>query len=137
MVRTVRHPLAQFIGEVNRLQDVFNNFSAKAVPPAISVWSDDDAFHAETDLPGIDPATLDITVTDGTQLVIRGERKLTEPEGAACLRQERAAGTFSREVTLPSLVDSDKVEARYELGVLKLTLPKSAAAKPRKIVVKS
>jgi HSP20 family protein len=51
------------------------------------------------------------------------------------LRQERPFGKFYREVVLPALVDPDKVEAKYELGVLRLTLPKHEAAKPRKIVV--
>jgi HSP20 family protein len=140
MVRMHRGPLTQLFGEVNRIQDEFTRLFGQSTPfagAAINVWADENAFHAETDLPGIDPATLEITVTDGTQLVIRGERKSDEPEGAVWLRQERPSGSFSREVTLPSLVDADKVEARYEAGVLKLTLPKSEAAKPRKIVVKS
>ena len=57
-------------------------------------------------------------------------------DGAAWLRQERPFGQFARVVTLPSLVDADKVEATYELGVLRLTLPKSEVAKPRKISVR-
>lgn len=140
MILARRDPFAHFFGEVNRIQDeftrLFGNGPVHAGPP-MNLWADDEAFHVETDLPGIDPDTLDINVTDGTQLTIRGERKPMEPESATWLRQERPSGTFTRSLTLPSLVDVDKVDARYEHGVLKLTLPKSEAAKPRKITVKS
>src|SRR4029079_5092018 len=101
----------------------------------LSVWEDENAVHAEADLPGVDPAKLEITVTEGNQLTVQGERTLPEIPGAAWVRQERPFGKFVRAVTLPSLVDADKVEARYEHGALKLTLPKHEAAKPRKIVV--
>lgn len=140
MVRMRRDPFMHLFGEVNRIQEELNRFfgsGTAALAPAFNVWSDDQAFHAETDLPGIDPATLEITVTDGNQLTIKGERKAVEPEGAVCLRQERPTGTFSRVIALPSLIDADKVSAAYEQGVLRLTLPKSEAAKPRKIAVKA
>ncbi len=139
MVRAQRDPFAQFFGEANRIQDHFARLLNDSIRtgPAINLWSDEHAFYAETDLPGIDPACLEITVSDGTELKITGERQIEDPQGASWLRQERPRGSFSRSVTLPSLVDADQVEARYENGVLKLTLPKSEAAKPRKIVVKS
>ena len=140
MVRTQRDPFTQFFGEVNRIQDEFTRLFGNGQAGAeanISLWSDEQGFHAETDLPGIDPASLEITVTDGKQLMIRGERKLAEPEGAVWLRRERRSGSFTRSIALPSLIDADAVEARYEHGVLKLTLPKSEAARPRKITVKS
>lgn len=140
MVHMHRGPFTHLLCEANRIQDEFTRLFGNRhsqTGTTVSVWADDNAFHAETDLPGIDPATLEITVTDGTQLVIRGERTTVEPEGAVWLRQERPAGAFIREVTLPSLVDADNVDARYEAGVLKLTLPKSAPVKPRKITVKS
>jgi HSP20 family protein len=140
MVRMRRDPIAQLFGEVNRIQDQFTRLlgnNQAGAGPAINVWSDEHAYYAESDLPGVDPVSLEITVTDGNQLLIRGERKPVEPDGAVWLRQERPSGGFSRSLTLPTLVDADKVEAKIELGVLKLTLPKSEAAKPRKIAVKA
>jgi HSP20 family protein len=83
----------------------------------------------------VDPAKLEVTVTEGNRLTIQGERRAPEIEGASWLRQERPFGKFTREIVLPALVDPDKVEAKYELGVLRLTLPKHEAARPRKIVV--
>lgn len=105
--------------------------------PAINIWEDEQNVFAEADLPGIDPAKLEVTVNEGDQLTIQGERQVAAPKGAVWHRQERGFGQFMRQVTLPSLVDADKVQASYELGVLRLTLPKSEAAKPKKITVKA
>lgn len=132
--------------EVGRAQDEFARLVGRfGVPgvgvPApggglpINVWEDENVLHAEADLPGVDPAKLEITVTEGNQLTITGERTPPDVKGAAWVRQERPSGRFTRMVELPVMVDPDRVEARYENGVLRLTLPKSEAAKPRKITV--
>jgi HSP20 family protein len=105
--------------------------------PAVNVWEDDGAFYAEADLPGVSPDKLEITVKEGTRLSISGERVQTDPPNAVWHRQERFAGPFVREITLPAPVDADKVEAKFEHGVLKLTLPKSEGARPRRIAVKA
>lgn len=105
--------------------------------PALNVWEDEANFFVESDLPDVAPDKLDVTVKEGNRLTIAGERKLCEPANAVWHRQERFAGAFTRELTLPAPVDADKVEARFENGVLRLTLPKSEAARPRKIAVKA
>jgi HSP20 family protein len=121
------------------MQDEFTKWFGRAggpvALPQFSVWEDEHAVFAEADLPGVDPAKLEVTVTEGNQLTVQGERQAPELSGAAWIRQERPFGKFSRAVTLPVLVDADKVEARYENGVLRLRLPKHEAAKPRKITV--
>ena len=104
--------------------------------PLVNVWEDADHVYAEMDLPGIDPAKLDVSVVEGNQLTIQGERVPEEIAGAVWHRQERFCGNFSREVSLPTLVNADNVEATYEAGVLKLTMPKAEVAKPRKIAIK-
>ena len=132
-----REPFGELWGEVNRISEEMNRlFGARtaAALPA-NVWADEHNLYAEFDLPDIDPAKLEVTVTEGTRLSISGERPAPDEAGAVWVRQERPHGTFSRELTLPVLVDADKVQAAYENGVLKLTLPKSEAAKPRKITV--
>jgi HSP20 family protein len=132
--------------EVNSMQEEFarlfgrvSPFVAGAAPtassPPLNVWEDEHALYVEADLPGLDPAGLDVTVTEGNQLTIQGARPAPEITGATWVRQERPAGQFVREVVLPVLVDADKVEAKYENGVLRLTLPKHEAVKPRKIQV--
>jgi HSP20 family protein len=131
-------PFREFWNEVGRvsgeLNRSFGNRTAVNGPP-VNLWSDEDHVYAEFELPGLDPAKIDVTVTEGNTLQINGSRELPQAEGAVWVRQERPAGTFTRELELPVIVDADHVQAKYENGVLKLTLPKSAAAKPRKIPV--
>lgn len=140
MSRTLQHPLGVLWNEFNQVQDEFAKWlgraSTVAAAPQMNVWEDEHAVYAEADLPGVDPAKLEITVNEGNQLTVIGERTPPEFPGAVWLRQERPFGKFTRVVGLPALVDADKVEAKYVDGVLKLLLPKHEAAKPRKIVVK-
>jgi len=140
MILNRRHPLGALWHEFNQVQDEFAKWFGRAVggptDPPLNTWEDDNALHTEVDLPGIDPTKLEVTVNEGNQLTIQGERVAPTIPGATWVRQERPFGKFVRVVTLPTLVDAEKVEAKYENGVLRLTLPKHEAAKPRKIVVK-
>jgi HSP20 family protein len=141
----VRNPFNALFSEVTSVQEemarLFNRvspFTAPAVSgPPLNVWEDDQTLYVEADLPGLDPAKLDVTVTEGNQLSIQGERPVPDVKGAVWVRQERPAGRFTRAVSLPALVDADKVEATYTDGVLRLTLPKHEAAKPRKVQVRT
>ncbi|MBX9580998.1 MAG: Hsp20/alpha crystallin family protein [Gemmataceae bacterium] len=144
----VRNPFGGLFHEVNAVQEQFARLVNRVAPyaaataagvsgPLLNVWEDENALYVEADLPGIDPAKLDITVAEGNHLTVGGERAVPEVAGAVWVRQERPAGKFARSVGLPALVDADKVEAKYENGVLRLTLPKHEAAKPRKIQVKA
>jgi len=137
----VRNPFNALFPDVASVQDEVTRLFTRGVAhvPAVAVplnaWEDEHALYVEADLPGIDAAALDINVTEGRTLSIRGER--TAPADRTWLRSERPVGAFSRTVTLPTLVDADKVEARYADGVLKLTLPKHDAVKPRKVQVQA
>jgi len=104
--------------------------------PAVNVWEDAEAVQVEAELPGLDLKDLEIYVTGGNQLSIKGERKQNVAGQGVWHRQERGHGAFVRVLTLPYEVNRDKVEARLENGVLKVRLPKNEAAKPRKITVK-
>ena len=140
MMMRNRYPLGALWQELNQAQDEFTKWFGRAArgpaAPAFNVWEDDQAVHAEADLPGVDPARLEVMVTEGNQLTVQGERPAPLIKGAVWLRQERPFGKFVREITLPSLVDASRVEAKYTNGVLHLTMPKHEAAKPRKITVK-
>lgn len=138
-VHDLFHEMGRFHDEFNRLfrrAGVTNDRPAGA-GPALNVWADDYAVFAEVELPGVDPAKLDMSITEGNHLSIQGERPTVDIPNAVWHRQERGHGTFTRELTLPTLVNADKIAARYENGILKLTLPKAEAAKPRKIAIKS
>jgi len=134
--------LQQFQGEMNRLFDRWNGNGnplggAFAVFPTVNVWEENGEVFVEAELPGLDLKDLEIYVTGGNQLTLKGERKPTAPEDGAWHRRERAFGSFVRTLTLPFPVDADKVEAKLENGVLVVKLAKHESAKPRKIPVKA
>jgi HSP20 family protein len=104
--------------------------------PALNVWEDGDQVFVEAELPGLDLKDLEIYVTGGNQLTLKGERKPNVPEKGVWHRQERGFGKFARSLTLPFNVNADKVDARLENGVLLVKLPKHESARPRKIAVK-
>jgi HSP20 family protein len=136
-----RDAFAELANEFSRVQDefqrLFNGRSTGQNGPAMNIWSDEHNVFAQFDLPGVDVAKIDISITEGNELTVQGERPEPQITNAVWIRQERGGGTFRRSFTLPVLVDPDKVEAKYENGVLRLTLPKHEAAKPRKISVSS
>jgi HSP20 family protein len=140
-----RNPFGVILSEMSSVGDEFaalcNRLStqeaAQAAPFPLNVWHDENAIYVEGDLPGVKADTLEVTVTGGDRLSIRAERPAPEKtDGVTWLRAERSAGAFARVIGLPVLVDADKVEAGYTNGVLKVTLPKIAAVKPRTVPVK-
>jgi len=97
---------------------------------------DADRYVLNADLPGIDPASVDIDV-DGQLLSIRAERAARPTEGVTWIARERSTGTFLRRFTLGQNVDSSNISASYENGVLSVVIPVAEKAKPRKIAVQS
>jgi|SwirhirootsSR3_FD_contig_61_3804677_length_635_multi_3_in_0_out_0_1 HSP20 family protein len=102
--------------------------------PAVNVWEENDNLHAEAEVPGMTVEDFSISVV-GRELTISGERKDRGDESTTYHRRERGTGPFTRVIRLPFDVDSSRVEANLRDGVLQITLPKSEAAKPRKIQV--
>ena len=103
--------------------------------PLINVTEDANNFYIRAELPGIKAEELDISVT-GDSFSISGERKIPEEQADSKYhRRERESGSFSRILNLPSQIDTSKVEAGTSDGILKVTLPKSEAAKPKQISV--
>ena len=149
MLTTRWQPLASEFGALGRLQEevnrLFDSFglgegtwpALAAAYPAVNVWEDGDNVYAEAELPGMGLEDLEIYVTGGNQLTLKGERRPNTPERGVWHRQERQFGGFSRSLTLPYPVDADKVDARLEHGVLQLRLSKHESARPRKIPVRS
>ena len=103
--------------------------------PAVDIYEDEHALRLKFEVPGIDQKELDIRLENNT-LTVRGERKLEKEEKQENFhRIERSYGSFVRSFTLPNTVEVDKVKADYENGVLNITLPKKAEAKPKQIKV--
>jgi len=104
--------------------------------PAIEVFEKEDKFVVKAELPGMKEEDIDISVI-GDTLTIKGERKAeSEVKGEDYYCCERSYGSFFRSVPLPSTVDTSKVAADYDNGVLEVTLPKKAEVKPKKVAVK-
>lgn len=102
---------------------------------ALDVAETEDEFEVKAVIPGINPDDLEVTFTHNT-LTIRGESKEEhEKKGARYHLRERRYGSFSRSITLPSDIQSEKIEANYEAGILTLRLPKSEAVKPKRIPI--
>ena len=108
--------------------------TAAGVFPPMNVTQDDDNFYIRAEVPGIKASDLSVSALRN-RVSIAGKREIAKEGKASYHRQERAEGEFSRTVTLPGEVATDKVEAHYADGVLTLTLPKAEAAKPRQIAV--
>ena len=102
----------------------------------IDVSETEDGFVVNAEIPGVDPAKLEISV-QGDVLTLAGEKASAETreEGRATYT-ERVFGSFRREIALSSEVDSEQAEAEHSHGVVTIRLPKAAAARPRRIEVK-
>jgi HSP20 family protein len=135
--------LVPSVAPVNRLGTLFDRFfnddwfpplaapAWKAMP--LSLWEDEHNVSVEIDASGLTEKDVELSVHDG-ELIVRGERKCERKEGGY---DTRCYGRFEQRVSLPTPVDTDKVEARLANGVLSVTFPKSEQAKPRKIALES
>lgn len=104
--------------------------------PRINLSEDRENFYLAALLPGVDGKSLDINLT-GNTLTLSGERRPENLQNARWQRQERGHGKFMRTIELPLDVDTEKIDAEYADGVLKVVMPKSEAAKPKRISIKA
>jgi HSP20 family protein len=112
-------------------------FEGEGLGLPVDVIESKDNIVIKASVPGIKPEDIDVSVT-GDLLTIRGETKSEERvEQGSYLRQERRYGKFERSLQLPTMVVADKADAKFEHGVLTLTLPKAEESKPRTIKVKT
>jgi HSP20 family protein len=100
----------------------------------MDLYRDADSYVLNADLPGIDPASIDVDV-DGQLLSIRAERAPRTPDGVRWIARERSTGTYLRRFTLGQGIDTTHISATYDNGVLSVVLPVTEKAKPRKIEV--
>jgi HSP20 family protein len=139
-----RSPLEEMQRMKRRMETLFESLASTpwreapaGVFPLINVTEDKDRFYVRAELPGVKAEHLEISVT-ANSLSVTGERKIPEEDAKARYhRREREAGQFSRVISLPAAIDSDKVEARSDGGVLTITLPKAESAKPKQISIKA
>lgn len=119
--------------ELDRLtQQVFGPASTRPSAMAMDAYRSGDDFFVHFDLPGIDPETIELDV-ERNVLNVRAERRSPAPEGAEPLVAERPTGTFTRQLFLGDTLDTERIDASYEAGVLTLRIPVAEQAKPRRI----
>ena len=100
------------------------------------VYDSGENFSVEVPLPGLDIEKLDINVL-GRHLTISGEFYAAElPQDVRWHRQERSGGKFEQKLQLSADIDTERIEAEYQQGILKINLPKAASALPKKIAIK-
>ena len=103
--------------------------------PPVDVYEDEHHVTLSIEVPGIEEKDIDVRVENNV-LTVHGERKFEKEQKEENFRRvERQYGSFTRTFTLPQTVDTEKVSANYDKGVLKITLPKKAEAKPKQIKV--
>ena len=113
-------------------QQVLGTAARPAVMP-MDAWREGDDFVVEFDLPGIEEQSLDLDV-ERNVVTVRAQRPDVDP-GREMLATERPRGVFSRQLVLGDNLDTDRIQASYRAGVLRLQIPVAEKAKPRKITV--
>jgi HSP20 family protein len=116
-------------------EDRDESLTTSSFAPAVDVYEDEHHITLKVEVPGIDEKDIDIRMENNT-LTVHGERKIEKEEKEENYRRvERQYGSFTRTFTLPSTVDTEKVQANYDKGVLRIQLAKKAEAKPKQIKV--
>mgnify|MGYP005841181423 CR=1 FL=1 len=129
-------PLRELDSFTNQIERYFNDFSSsferRAISPSVDVYENENNLVVEIEAPGIKKEDMKITLEDNI-LTVAGEKKrnLNEDENIKCFRAERTFGSFKRSFTLPADVDPDKTKAKFENGVLEITLEKIDVTKTK------
>jgi HSP20 family protein len=121
--------------EVDRLTEAMLERAGVPRMP-MDAYRHGDSFLVHFDLPGIDPGSIEVTVEKNV-LAVKAERGSTQTEQDEVVVAERPQGTFSRQVFLGEGLDPEHIEARYDSGVLTLTIPVAEQAKPRRVEIAS
>jgi HSP20 family protein len=104
--------------------------------PRVDIRETGQAYIVQADLPGVDDASVDITVDQGV-LTIKGAAKTESPAGYRLVHREFEAGDYLRSFTLPEAIAAERIAATVANGVLTVTVPKAEVAQPRRIAVKA
>ena len=103
--------------------------------PAINVTEKEDKFVAKVELPGVHEEDVNVMVV-GDMLIVEGEKEAeSEVKKKGYSYSETSYGSFSRSLAIPSIVDTDKISANFDKGVLEIDLPKSVEVKPKKVSI--
>jgi HSP20 family protein len=127
--------------ELRRMQSEMNRLFSGFAPttrdfPPINIWLGDNSVVVTSELAGVTRNDVTISLQEDL-LTLEGARRPDEERDAAWQRRERAYGSFSRAVQLPFRVDPDKVQARFNNGILEIELERLEADRPKKIEIRA
>ena len=132
---TMQNRINRFVRESYSPEGPEEALTTTSFAPPVDIYEDEHTIAVKMEVPGMDEKDIDVRVEDNT-LTVHGERKIEKEEKEENFRRvERQYGSFTRSFTLPSSVDLGQVSARYDQGVLKISLAKKAEAKPKLIKV--
>jgi HSP20 family protein len=128
--------LRRMQSEMNRLSSGFGATTARDFPP-INIWLGDNSVAVTAELPGVARDEVTISLQEDV-LMLEGKREpKLQQDNVNWQRRERAYGTFSRAVQLPFRVDPEKVQARFDNGILEIELERLEADRPKKIEIRA
>ncbi len=120
--------------DFDRLAQQMLGTTVRPAAMPMDAWRDGEQIVVEFDLPGVDPDSVDLDVQRNV-LTVRAERRPSTGDDTEMIAAERPRGVFSRQVILGDTLDTDRVQASYNAGVLTLRIPIAEKAKPHKIAV--
>lgn len=123
--------------ELDRLtQQLWGQPMGRTAIIPMDAYREGERFVAQFDLPGVDPSSIDLTVEQNV-LTVTAHRNWQPSENQDVLANERPQGSFTRQLFLGDALDTERIEARYDNGVLTVTIPVAEQAKPRKVEISS
>lgn len=128
--------MARFVDpfeEMDKMLDAFGGRVRGGLMP-MDAFEKDDVYTLRFDLAGADPDRVDVTVERGV-LTVTAHRAVEDTEGVNWLVRERPTGIHSRQVRLGDRLDTERVEANYDAGVLTVTIPVRPEARPHKVAI--
>ncbi|MFJ9729638.1 Hsp20/alpha crystallin family protein [Streptomyces sp. NPDC101209] len=120
--------------ELDRITQQFFGTTARPAAMPMDAFRDGDTFVVDLDLPGVDPESIDLDV-ERNVLTVKAERQPSAGKDSEVVIAERPVGSFSRQLFLGESLDTERIDASYEAGVLRLRIPVAERAKPRKITI--
>ncbi|HEY3910690.1 MAG TPA: Hsp20/alpha crystallin family protein [Stellaceae bacterium] len=128
--------LRRMQSEMNRLFSGFSAAAAREFPP-VNIWLGDNSVVVTAELAGVSRDDVEISLQDEVLTLAGARQPRVKQQDAKWHRRERAYGTFSRTIQLPFRVDPDKVQARYQDGILEIELERLEADRPKKIQIRA
>lgn len=122
--------------EFDALTSQFFGRPLRPSPVPMDAYRSGDEMVVQFDLPGFDPSSIDLTV-ERNVLTVRAERQPAAPQEAELVVAERPTGSFTRQLFLGETLDTERLQAGYEAGVLTVRIPVAEQAKPRRIEIQA